>query len=93
MGEAEKLQRLGRVLHVSSNRNLVVKAENTPKIRVKTVDETLRLVGTVSDVFGPVSSPYVSITPVLSETQSLVNKLLYTLSSKDELNFRGKKKA
>lgn len=92
MGEAEKLQRLGRVLHVSSSRSLIVKAENTPKIRARTVDQNLRPVGSVSDVFGPVSSPYVSVTPLLSEVETLVNQMLYTLSSKDELSFKGRKR-
>jgi len=75
------LKRLGHVLHVSSSRNLILKAESMPKIGNKVVDEDLKFVGAVFDVFGPVSSPYVSIKPAISEPQHLIEKTLYTSPS------------
>lgn len=76
------MQRLGRVLHVSPSRNIVVKIENIPKIGEMIVDENLRPVGKISDIFGPVSSPYASVKPTLREPEKLTNKMLYVLPSK-----------
>jgi len=78
-GESESLQRLGHVLHVSSSRNLILKAEATPKIGSKVVNENFKSIGTVRDVFGPVSSPYVSVEPITSELQVSIGSILYTV--------------
>ena len=75
------MQRLGHVLHISSSRSLILKAEAIPKIGDKVVDEYLKFVGTVSDVFGPVSSPYAAVKPTIPEPQSLINDTLYTIPS------------
>jgi RNA-binding protein len=70
------------VLHVSSSRNLVLKAETLPKINSKVVDRNLEFVGKVFDVFGPVSSPYAAVRPVVSKPQRLIGNTLYTSPSK-----------
>jgi len=75
------LQRLGRVLHVTPSRNMVVRAEMSPKIGEKVVDEKLKQVGTVFDVFGPVSKPYVAVKPSTEDPKTLVNQNLYVDSS------------
>jgi len=75
------LQRLGHVLHVSSSKNLILKAEKLPRINDKVVDENLKPVGTVFDVFGPVSSPYVAVKPSVEEPQRFVNRVLYVFPS------------
>ncbi len=75
------LQHLGRVLHVSVSRNLILKAKLQPKIGDKVVDENLRYIGSVFDVFGPVSSPYVSVKPIITEPQRLIKSTLYTIPS------------
>jgi RNA-binding protein len=75
------LQRLGRVLHVTPSRNVVVKVEAPPKIGEKVVDEKLKQVGTVSDVFGPVSKPYVAVKPNIKNPTLLVNQNLYVAPS------------
>ncbi len=75
------MQHLGRVLHVSSSRNLILKADSLPKIGDKVVDEKLEFVGTVFDVFGPVSSPYIAVRPVMSELQHFIENTLYTIPS------------
>jgi len=67
------------VLHVSSSRNLVLKAETLPKINSKVVDKNLKFVGTVFDVFGPVSSPYAAVKPAVSNPQHLIGNTLYTI--------------
>jgi len=78
------LQRLGRVLHISPSRNVIIKIENMPKIGETVVDENLKTVGKVFDIFGPVSSPYTTIKPTTREPEKLTNKMLYVLPSRGE---------
>ena len=78
------MQRLGRALHISSSRNVVVQIENIPKIGETVVDENLRRVGKVFDILGPVSSPYAIVKPTVREYEKLTNKMLYVLPLKEE---------
>jgi len=75
------LERIGSVLHVSSTKNMILKAENIPHIGDRVVDENLKQVGVVFDVFGPVSSPYVAVRPNVEEPSLLVNHVLYAVPS------------
>ena len=75
------MHRLGHVLHVSSSKNLILKAVKLPRINDKVVDENLKSVGTVFDVFGPVSSSYVAVKPNVEEPQRFVNRVLYVFPS------------
>ncbi|MEM3874519.1 MAG: Gar1/Naf1 family protein [Candidatus Bathyarchaeia archaeon] len=74
--------RLGRALHISPSKNVIVKVENTPRIGETVVDENLKPIGEVFDVFGPVSSPYVAVKPKIAKPEVLINKVLYVLPSK-----------
>jgi RNA-binding protein len=76
------LQRLGRVLQISPSKNIIIKVENLSTIGETAVDENLRPVGKIFDIFGPVSSPYVAIKPTMREPEKLTNKALYVLPSK-----------
>jgi RNA-binding protein len=78
------LQRLGRVSNVSPSRNVIVKAENTPKLGSEVVDENLKVVGKVFDIIGPVTAPYAVIKPTNIEPTRLVNKQVYLLLSKTQ---------
>jgi len=78
------LQRLGKVLHVTPSQNIVVKTDNAPKIGSAVVDESLKVVGKIFDVIGPVSSPYVVVKPAIKEFEKLTSKQLYVLLSKKE---------
>jgi len=80
-GEHEGLQRIGSVLHVSSSKNMILKAENIPRIGDNVVNETFKGVGKVFDVFGPVSSPYVGVKPSVDEPKLLVGHILYAVPS------------
>jgi RNA-binding protein len=62
----------------------VVKTDNTPKIGSAVVDESLKVVGKIFDVIGPVSSPYVVVKPAIKEFEKLTSKQLYVLLSKKE---------
>lgn len=56
---------LGSVLHVSKSYKLVVKSFSKviPKIGEPVYDNKSRIIGSVYDVIGPVSSPYILIKP------------------------------
>jgi RNA-binding protein len=76
------LHRIGHVLHVSNTKNMILKAENVPRIGDKVTNEKLKPVGTVFDVFGPTSSPYVAVKPNIQSPEQLVNQVLYAIPSK-----------
>jgi RNA-binding protein len=61
---------------------MIVKVENIPRIGETVVDETLKPIGKVFDILGPVSSPYVAIRPTVQNPQRLVNKPVYILPSR-----------
>jgi len=88
----ENLQRIGQVLHVSPSRYVILKAENVPRIGDEVVNEKLKPVGTVFDVFGPVSSPYVAVKPKVRKPQHFVNHVLYAVPSKPRRKERWKKR-
>lgn len=71
------MQRVGYVLHISSNKSIILKAENIPRIGDEVFNETLKPVGIISDLFGPVSSPYVSVKTNITDPQRLVKHVLY----------------
>ena len=85
------LHRIGQVLHVSATRNMIIKAENIPRIGDKVTNEKLKPVGTVFDVFGPTSAPYVAVKPHIQSPEQLVNHILYAIPSKPERKKRKKK--
>jgi len=61
-----------------------VKIEKIPKIGDLVVDENLKTIGKVFDIFGPVSSPYVAIKPAILKLDELTNKTLYVSPQKGE---------
>ena len=76
------MQRIGRVIHVSSSHKIIVKADkHVPKMGENVVDGKLRAVGTIFDVFGPVSSPYIAVKPALKTPETLINQILYVFPS------------
>jgi rRNA processing protein Gar1 len=70
---------------------MIIKAENIPRIGDKVANENLKPVGTVFDVFGPTSSPYVAVKPHVRSPEQLVNRVLYVLPSKVGRRKRKKK--
>jgi RNA-binding protein len=86
------LHRIGYVLHVSNTKNMILKAENTPHIGDSVKNEKLKHIGTVFDVFGPTSSPYVAVKPHIKNPEQLINQVLYVAPSKDERIKKRKKR-
>jgi rRNA processing protein Gar1 len=76
------LQRIGRVLHLTRNKNLILKAENIPRIGSIALNEFMKPIGTVLDVFGPSSAPYVSVKSHEKDLQLLVGRVIYTSKHK-----------
>ncbi|MFD1684694.1 H/ACA ribonucleoprotein complex subunit GAR1 [Halobellus litoreus] len=73
------MERLGTVSRTAQNL-LIVRCDDAehPDIGAQAVDESLSTVGRVVDVFGPVSRPYVAVTPAGDiRPASLVGKRLY----------------
>ncbi|MEJ2126158.1 MAG: Gar1/Naf1 family protein, partial [Candidatus Bathyarchaeota archaeon] len=82
------MQRIGDVLHVSNSKNLILKAKNIPRIGDKVINEKLKAIGNVFDVFGPTSSPYVAVKPHTQNPEQLVNQILYSTHSKGKRKTR-----
>ena len=78
------MQRLGLVLHISPSKNIILKIEEPPKIGDTVVDENLRIVGRVFDIFGPVASPYVAVRPAIQKPENLVSHKLYVTPQRGE---------
>jgi len=76
------LKRLGKILHLSKSRSLIVKLVSDPSIDVgsKVLDSKLREVGIIQDIFGPVTSPYVAIKPIVPDPDHLVGRIVYVAS-------------
>lgn len=78
------MQRLGQVLHISPSKNIIIKTEKIPKLGETVVDENLKPIGKIFDIFGPVSAPYAAVKPTIQDCEKLVNKVLYVVPSKRE---------
>jgi len=86
------LERIGKVLHIASDKNFIIKAENHAQIGDRVVDENLKPVGKIFDIFGPVSAPYISVKADTENPQSFINRILYVVPSKSSRKGRGKRR-
>ena len=77
------MRRLGTALHVSPHGHLIVRLEEAslPKMNAKVVTKKMDKIGTVYDIFGPESAPYVSVKldrkMPRSGVQALINERVY----------------
>lgn len=76
-----RLKRLGTILHFTDLGLAIIKnPPKLPKIGSPVVTETLVHVGVVSDIFGPVKAPYVSIKVKEDQKEKITeNTVLYAL--------------
>jgi len=65
------MRKLGTALHISRSGNIIVKieVEHPPPIGSRVFDKNLRKLGTLTDLIGPVSSPYAVVKPESSEVK------------------------
>ena len=71
---------IGKVVKVTRDGKLIVKAEAVPKLGAQVYDSSANIVGLVYDIIGPVTSPYVVVkvtSPRIQQPGYLVNRLLY----------------
>ena len=82
--ESAKLRRLGKILHLSKSRSLIIRLEanSLPRLKTRVFDSKLKQVGFVFDVFGPVAKPYVSVKPTVSEPSAFVGRVAYASDEK-----------
>ncbi len=74
------MNRLGKVIHLSSNKNLILRSKLSLKLRTTVIDNNLVQVGKIRDIFGPVTSPYVSIKPSVKNPKKYVGRVLYLMN-------------
>ncbi len=79
----EHLKRIGIVIQTTKSGTILVKSKFTPKEGAWAVDPSLRKVGKIIDIFGPVKAPYVAIKPLdTKDLKNLIGKPLYLLEKK-----------
>lgn len=84
---------LGKVLHVSKSKKLILKTSSPPPpVNTEVYDEKLNVIGIVYDIMGPVSSPYVSVLvdKASINPETLVGRILYVKERR--LGKRGKRR-
>ncbi len=78
------MYRLGPVLHKSrGSNNLILRAENTAFPGDIVVDKSLKKVGSVIDLFGPVKTPYISVKPFRINPDEYVGQILYKMAQEN----------
>lgn len=71
-------RRLGTVLHSSSSSgNLILKAETKVRIGETVLDGRGREVGTIFDLFGPVSNPFVAVKSGVDDPERYIGEPLF----------------
>lgn len=76
------MRRLGIVQHRFGDLLIVRDGKQTPAIGSVVVTNTMKRIGTIREIFGPVSRPYISVKIYKNLTDSELNALdkkLYTL--------------
>jgi len=84
------MKRLGTVLHLSGQRKLIVRGDeiksigsvnNLPKINAVVVNKSVKQIGKVTSIIGPVTNPYISVKIFNgisdSELHSYINERVY----------------
>lgn len=75
----DEVHYLGQVRGLGYNGKLIVKGKFAPKLELEVVDNSMKVIGKIARVFGPVDSPYISIKPKKNHRPSLdvVGKAVY----------------
>ncbi|WMW25614.1 Gar1/Naf1 family protein [Methanolobus sediminis] len=84
------MKRLGQILHISKQNEIVVRGDekqfsgsmrDLPRINSFVLDKSIKPIGKVSGIFGPVDQPYFTLKPdkkvVASGLERLVNERVY----------------
>ena len=79
-GMSTLLKKIGEVLHLSHDKKLVLKLATVPPLYIPVYDYSMRRLGVLYDVIGPVKQPYGLVKPdktVLDNPQEFVGKAAY----------------
>ena len=78
--EVHLLRRLGKILHYSKSRSLIIKCDEAHfvKMGVKACDSKLKEIGRVHDIFGSVSAPYLAVRPTVPSPTKYVGRIAYS---------------
>ncbi|MDY0387824.1 MAG: Gar1/Naf1 family protein [Methanolobus sp.] len=84
------MKRLGKVLHISKQKEIVVRGDvkqfsgsmkEIPIINIFVLDKSIKPIGKVSAIFGPVDHPYFTLKPdkrtIAAGLEKLVNERVY----------------
>lgn len=78
------MYRLGPVIHKSrGSNNLILRAENIAYPGEIVVDKSLKKVGSVLDLFGPVKNPYIAVRPFKVNPDEYVGQTLYKMTQEN----------
>ncbi len=78
------MKRLGKVLHLSTHGNLIVRSDDgsLPGMNSSVLTKKMEKIGTVYDVFGPEGHPYISVRLNKNfsglKAKALINDRVYT---------------
>lgn len=73
------MNKLGIVLQVSGSRKLILRTKIKVKVGVQVLNEELKPIGRIFDIFGPVKNPYVSVKPIIDELERYVGRPIYIM--------------
>jgi RNA-binding protein len=73
------LIKLGKISHISSSRNLILRAEIAPPLGAPVFNGDAKEVGRVVDVFGPKRGPFIAVKSPFDQVflRSLVGRVLF----------------
>ena len=84
------MRSVAKVLHLTP-RGLVARGNQVPKIGQSVLDSSDKRIGNVSDIFGPVKSPYFTIKPASGVSRSDLEKLVGSDIYVGERHAKGRK--
>jgi rRNA processing protein Gar1 len=71
---------------------MILKADNVPHIGNQAIDQNLKPVGTVTDIFGPIANPYVAVRPSVNEPHKYVQHILYAAQTPSKTMMKEKRR-
>lgn len=73
------MKEAGEILHVIKGNKAIAKVNFSPKLGLTVYDIRRKPIGQITDIFGPVKSPYVEIDVGAQDPKKLVNSPIYIL--------------
>ena len=89
------MQGVGEVLHLASSGRVIIRLTKVLRDGQLLVDGTGRKIAKVSEMIGPVNTPYASATPLTNNIEKYVGKKIFMLEETPATRpkrFRGRKR-